>query len=235
MKDQNKNNTINGVASSSSPSSSTAATTTTTNRTTNPQLINNLPVRAGTTMKNNDRNSLQNILQNNLLLQRRIKEYILFSKLKSMIPPPQPFQEQVSERHEEATEVDMELREIPSAERDSDEETKSEDEDDDDLGDTTIDFDSDYEKDGDEVKSFVPSIKIKVMEDLILISTIVLKKVASTSSLFRILEEEKLDIVFENQYRTESIVAHTIQVRIQPEYNIQVLEDRLRMWAGGLL
>ncbi|KAI3908315.1 hypothetical protein MKX01_027337 [Papaver californicum] len=233
MKDQ-KNNTVDGVASSSRPLSSSSATTTT-YRTNGPQPINNLPVRAGTIRNNNDRSSLQQILQNNLLLQRRIKEYILFSKLKAMIPP-QPFQGQVPERHEEATEVDMELREIPSAERDSDEETKSDDEeDDDDLGDTTIDFDSDYEKDRDEVKSFVPSIKINVMENLILINTMVIKSVALTSSLFRILEEENLEIVFENQYRTESKVAHTIQVRIQPEYNVQVLENRLRMWAGGLL
>ncbi|RZC90881.1 hypothetical protein C5167_028712 [Papaver somniferum] len=228
MKDQ-KNNT---VVSSSSPSSST---TTTTARTNNPQPISNLVVRAGTIRKNNDRNGLQQILQNNLFLQRRIKEYILFSKLKSMVPPPQAFQEKISGRHEEATELDMELREIPSAERDSDEETKTDDDDEDDLGNTSIDYDSDYEKDGDEVKSFVPSIKISKIEDLILINTTVLKKVALTSFLFRILEEENLDIVFENQYRTESVVAHTIQVRVQPEYNIQVLENRLRMWAGGLL
>ncbi|RZC90880.1 hypothetical protein C5167_028713 [Papaver somniferum] len=218
MKDQ-KNNIVNGVASSSSPSSST---TTTTNRTNNP-----LVVRAGTIRKNNDRNSLQQILQNNLLLQRRIKEYILFSKLKSMVPPPQAFQEQISVRHEEATEVDMELREIPSAERDSDEESNE-----DDLGNISIDYDSDFEKDGDDVESFLPSIKISKIEDLILINTTVLKKVALTSSLFRIFEEENLDIVFENQYRTECKVAHTIQVRIQPEYNIQLLEKSLRMWAG---
>ncbi|XP_026413725.1 uncharacterized protein LOC113309511 [Papaver somniferum] len=131
----------------------------------------------------------------------------------------------------------MELSEIPSAERDSDEETKSDDddEDEDDLGNISIDYDSDFEKDGDDVESFVPSIKISKIEDLILINTMVLKKVALTSSLFRILEEENLDIVFENQYRTECKVAHTIQVRIQPEYNIQLLEKRLRMWAGGLL
>ncbi|KAI3856731.1 hypothetical protein MKX03_029998 [Papaver bracteatum] len=231
MKDQ-KNNTVNGVASSSSPSSST---TTTTNRTNTLQPVNNLVVRAGTIRKNNDRNGLQQILHNNLLLQRRIKEYILFSKLKSMVPPPQAFQEQISVRHEEATEVDMEFREIPSVERDSDEETKSDDEDEDDLGNISIDYDSDFEKDGDDVKSFVPSIKISKIEDLILIHTTVFKKVALTSTLFRILEEENLDIVFENQYRTECKVAHTIQVRIQPEYDIQALENRLRIWAGGLL
>ncbi|RZC90878.1 hypothetical protein C5167_028708 [Papaver somniferum] len=228
MKDQ-KNNTVSGLASSSRPLSST---TTTTNRTTGPQPNNNLSVRAGTIRKSNDANSLQHILQNNLLLQRRIKEYILFSRLKSMIPP-QPSQEQISVRHEEATEVDMELSEIPSAERDSDEETKSDDEDD--LGNISIDYDSDFEKDGDDVESFVPSIKISKIEDLILINTTVLKKVALTSSLFRIFEEENLDIVFENQYRTECNVAHTIQVRIQPEYNIQLLEKRLWMWAGGFL
>ncbi|RZC77191.1 hypothetical protein C5167_001335 [Papaver somniferum] len=235
MKDQ-KNNIVSGLASSSRPLSSTTTTTTKTNRTTGPQPNNNLPVRAGTIRKNNDANSLQHILQNNLLLQRRIKEYILFSRLKSMIPP-QPSQEQISIRHEEATEVDMELSEIPSAERDSDEETKSDDddEDEDDLGNISIDYDSDFEKDGDDAKSFVPSIKITKIEDLILINTTVLKNVALTSSLFRIFEDENLDIVFENQYRTECKVAHTIQVRIQPEYNIQLLEKRLRMWAGGLL
>ncbi|KAI3856730.1 hypothetical protein MKX03_029997 [Papaver bracteatum] len=234
MKDQ-KNNTVNIVASSLRPSSKSIATTT--NRTNGPQPINNLPVRAGTIRKNNDANSLQQILQNNLLLQRRIKEYIVFSNLKSVIAP-RPFQEQISVRHEEAAEVDMEFREIPSAERDSDEETKSgddDDEDEDDLGNISIDYDSDFEKDGDDVKSFVPSIKISKIEDLILIHTTVLKKVALTSTLFRILEEENLDIVFENQYRTECEVAHTIQVRIQPEYDIQVLENRLRIWAGGLL
>ncbi|RZC77192.1 hypothetical protein C5167_001314 [Papaver somniferum] len=153
---ERESNTVDGVASSSRPSSK--ATTTTTNRVNGPRLNNSLPGRAGTIRKNNDANSLQQILRNNLLLQRRIKEYIVFSRLKSMIPP-RPFQEQISERHEEATEVDMELREIPSAERDSDKETRSE-ADEDDPGDTTIDFESDYEKDGDEVKSFVPSIRI---------------------------------------------------------------------------
>ncbi|XP_026439703.1 uncharacterized protein LOC113338511 [Papaver somniferum] len=53
----------------------------------------------------------------------------------------------------------MELSEILSAERDSDEETKSDDEDD--LGNTSIDYDNDHEKHGEEVKSFVPSIKIR--------------------------------------------------------------------------
>ncbi|MCL7039302.1 hypothetical protein MKW94_021108 [Papaver nudicaule] len=235
MKDQ-KNNTVNGVASSSAaPSSSTA---TRTNRANNPQGPQPAQVRAGAIRKDTNANGLQQILQNNLLLQRRIKEYIVFSRLKSMIPP-RPSEEQIPARHEEATEVDMELREIPAAEKDSDEENEDiksddEDEDEDDLGNISIDFDSDYEKDADEVESFVPSIKIDQMDNLVLINTTVLKNVALTSSLFRIFEQENLDIVFENQYRTEAKVAHTIQVRIRPEYNIRILEARLQMWAGLL-
>ncbi|MCL7026887.1 hypothetical protein MKW94_021283 [Papaver nudicaule] len=80
---------------------------------------------------------------------------------------------------------------------------------------------------------FMPSIKIrKIMEDSILIDTVVQKDVALTSTLFAILEEEKLDIVFEHQYRTEIEVSHTIQVKVQPGYNLNVLENKLRTWAG---
>lgn len=61
-------------------------------------------------------------------------------------------------------------------------------------------------------EAFVPSIKIKRMEKALLISTVVLKHVALSSGLFRLLEEEKLDLIFENQYRTETKVSHTIQV-----------------------
>ncbi|KAK9158663.1 hypothetical protein Scep_005237 [Stephania cephalantha] len=63
--------------------------------------------------------------------------------------------------------------------------------------------------------SFIPSIRIKRMEDhLILISTVVVKDVALTSDLFQLLEDEKLDIASESQYRTETRVAHTVQVII---------------------
>ncbi|KAK9124105.1 hypothetical protein Sjap_013707 [Stephania japonica] len=48
------------------------------------------------------------------------------------------------------------------------------------------------------------------MEGSIFVSTVALKDVALNSVLFRILEEEKLD-VFENQSRTDDKVAHNFQ------------------------
>ncbi|RZC62109.1 hypothetical protein C5167_023847 [Papaver somniferum] len=80
---------------------------------------------------------------------------------------------------------------------------------------------------------FLPSIKIrKITEDSILIDTVVQKDVSPTSTLFCVLEEEKLDIVFERQYRTETQVSHTIQVKVQPDYDLHDLEYKLRTWAG---
>lgn len=61
-------------------------------------------------------------------------------------------------------------------------------------------------------KAIEPSIKIKRMDSCLLISAVVLKDVALSSSLFRLIEEEKLDVIFENQYRTETKVSHTLQV-----------------------
>ncbi|OVA19489.1 hypothetical protein BVC80_9057g70 [Macleaya cordata] len=107
---------------------------------------------------------------------------------------------------------------------------------------TIVEFESEDDDDDDDeggngsssLKPFVPSIKIKKMETTVLINTIVLKEVALTSTLFKILEEEeKLDIVSENQYRTETKVAHTIQVKVEPEYNIDGLEKKLHKWGSG--
>ncbi|KAI3917196.1 hypothetical protein MKW92_050850 [Papaver armeniacum] len=79
----------------------------------------------------------------------------------------------------------------------------------------------------------MPSIKIrKIREDSILIDTVVRKDVSPTSTLFGVLEEEKLDIIFERQYRTETQVSHTIQVKVQPDYDLHDLENKLRTWAG---
>ncbi|XP_010243194.1 PREDICTED: uncharacterized protein LOC104587334 [Nelumbo nucifera] len=93
------------------------------------------------------------------------------------------------------------------------------------------DMDCEIEID-DESQPFAPSVKIRRIDNTLLISTIVLKDVALSSSLFSILEEEKLDIVFENQYRTEHTVAHTVQVKVQPDYDINELEMKLCRWAG---
>ncbi|PIA37143.1 hypothetical protein AQUCO_03000011v1 [Aquilegia coerulea] len=90
----------------------------------------------------------------------------------------------------------------------------------------------DIESDEEISKPFVPSVKIKKFDDSVLIETLALKDVALTSGLFRILEDEKLEILFENQYRTETIVAHTLQVKLQPGYNIEALEMKLCVWAG---
>ncbi|KAI3997757.1 hypothetical protein MKX01_007644 [Papaver californicum] len=81
---------------------------------------------------------------------------------------------------------------------------------------------------------FMPSINIqKITEDSILIDTVVQKDVSLTSTLFGVLEEEKkLDIVFERQYRiTETLVSHTIQVKVQPDYDLHDLEIKLCTWA----
>ncbi|KAI3856198.1 hypothetical protein MKX03_027780 [Papaver bracteatum] len=80
---------------------------------------------------------------------------------------------------------------------------------------------------------FMPSIKIrKITEDSIQIDTVVQKDVSPTSTLFGVLEEEKLDIAFGRQYRTETQVSHTIQVKVQPHYDLYDLENKLRTWAG---
>ncbi|KAK9124106.1 hypothetical protein Sjap_013708 [Stephania japonica] len=102
----------------------------------------------------------------------------------------------------------------------------------------TIDFESDEESSSSSSSSssqprpFVPSIEIRTMEGALLINAVVLKEVSLTSALFRVLEEEKLDIVFENQYRSETKACHTIQVRVEPDYNIDSLARKLGVWAG---
>ncbi|KAK9158666.1 hypothetical protein Scep_005240 [Stephania cephalantha] len=98
----------------------------------------------------------------------------------------------------------------------------------------TIDFESDEEEESSllsQPRPFVPSIEIRTIEGSLLINTVVLKEVSLTSALFRVLEDEKLDIVFENQYRSETKAFHTIQVRVEPDYNIDGLVRKLGVWA----
>lgn len=124
-----------------------------------------------------------------------------------------------------ATEYEPPRHEIPRGDFDEDkraennrEEKEAEGEAEEDEDDVVCECDyvNDNDEDDDEVdgteKAFVPSIKTKRMDDSLLISTVVLKDVALSSSLFRLLEEEKLNIIFENQYRTETKVSHTLQV-----------------------
>ncbi|KAF9594173.1 hypothetical protein IFM89_028830 [Coptis chinensis] len=179
-------------------------------------------------------------LQQHLILSRLRKD-LLYSKLRSLIPS------QEVKPSEAATELELEPYEIP-AERDYDEEyfnppnasngfltnidrleNKRSNEDDKTSGYTVL-FESEEDEE-ETLKPFVPSIKLDRMEGSILISTIVLKEVSLTSALFALLEEEKLDIVSENQYRTETKVAHTIQLNVPPGYNIDELERRLCIWA----
>ncbi|KAF5197339.1 hypothetical protein FRX31_013074 [Thalictrum thalictroides] len=96
----------------------------------------------------------------------------------------------------------------------------------------TLEIESDDEEENSS-KPFVPKVRTKNLDaDSLLIETLVLKDVALTSCLFRILEEEKLEIVFEHQYRTETKVSHTLQVKVQEGYNIEALEMKLCTWAG---
>lgn len=90
-----------------------------------------------------------------------------------------------------------------------------------------------YEDDNNNETSrpFVPSIKIKRMDKILLISAVVCKDVATSSALFRVLEEEKLDIVHENQYRTENKVCYTIQARLHSELDSAALKEKLLAWA----
>ncbi|OVA17952.1 hypothetical protein BVC80_1835g355 [Macleaya cordata] len=212
----------------------------------------------------------------------RLKQYFLYSKLKSLLPAAAgassssspPFTQQLgimSTDHEGsgASATEMELLEphecLVDDQRDySDDEIiinippscnstttttvidhhhheKKVDDDDDDDGDGAgwgnwgnVEYEREDEEDEESKASrpFKPSIKILRMEDSIQISSIVQKDISLTSTLFGVLEEEKLDILFENQYRTETKVAHTIQVRVKPGYDVDALEKKLRTWAG---
>ncbi|KAK9127565.1 hypothetical protein Syun_016362 [Stephania yunnanensis] len=82
---------------------------------------------------------------------------------------------------------------------------------------------------------FVPTITIREMEgNSLLINAVVNKNVSLTSNLFRIFEEEenKIVVLFENQYRTESNASHTIHLDVQPDYDVGTLEKKLCAWAG---
>ncbi|KAI3974813.1 hypothetical protein MKX01_028073 [Papaver californicum] len=81
---------------------------------------------------------------------------------------------------------------------------------------------------------FMPFFKIRKMtEDSVQIHTAAQKDVSLTSTLFDVPKEEKLDIVFGHQYIiTETKVPHTIQVEMQPGYDLNDLENKLRTWAG---
>ncbi|KAK9153856.1 hypothetical protein Sjap_001336 [Stephania japonica] len=80
---------------------------------------------------------------------------------------------------------------------------------------------------------FVPTITIRKMEGSLLINAVVLKHVALTSNLFRIFEEEeKIGVLFENHYRTESKASHTIHLDVQLDYDVCTLEKKLCAWAG---
>lgn len=87
------------------------------------------------------------------------------------------------------------------------------------------------------ITPFVPWIKIKQMEESFLITTMVHKEVALTSNLFRIMEEERLDIVFENQCRTKTKVSHTLQVSICVILCIALISTslfaKLEIWEMG--
>ncbi|KAF5194374.1 hypothetical protein FRX31_016043 [Thalictrum thalictroides] len=96
----------------------------------------------------------------------------------------------------------------------------------------TLDIESSTDEEEISSKPFVPKVRIKKLDDSLLIETLVLKDVALTSRLFLILEEEKLEIVFEHQYRTQTKVSHKLQVKVQDGYNIEALEMKLCMWAG---
>ncbi|KAK9153859.1 hypothetical protein Sjap_001339 [Stephania japonica] len=160
---------------------------------------------------------------------KQIREYVLYTRLRSLIPPTLPSEIKGSENV--ATEIELERNEAP--ERDSDEETGvtgrgSEENIGCGEGCCSVVFESE-----EDTEEFVPSVNIRVLEDSLLISTVVDKNIALASDLFRILEEEdEIDIVFENQYRTESRVAYTIQVKLLPNYNVELLEKKLCRWAG---
>ncbi|XP_043699806.1 uncharacterized protein LOC122650456 [Telopea speciosissima] len=107
------------------------------------------------------------------------------------------------------------------------EEKDEEEEDDDDDGNYKIEVEVE-----DESKPFVPSIKIIRSDVSLLISTIVLKDISLTSTLFHILEQEELQIDYETQYRSDTKVSHTIKVNMRPGYDVDELEKKLWRWAG---
>ncbi|KAK1308601.1 hypothetical protein QJS10_CPA09g01850 [Acorus calamus] len=175
----------------------------------------------------------KNTSQSQLL--RRLKEYLLYTRLKSLVSPPHTYKmdhesSSTSCTVNDAISIECEPRPSEVPRRDSDEEITS----------SSLGVGGDHEEevdksdygDVDDKWEFVPSIKLKRMDNSLIINTVVLKEVSLTSKLFKLLEEEELDIVFANEYRTESKVVHTIQVNSYSEVDVDAFEEKLCLWAG---
>ncbi|KAJ4978096.1 hypothetical protein NE237_008876 [Protea cynaroides] len=180
------------------------------------------------------------------LLFRRLRQRLLFAKPRSLIPP-QAFQQVRTFgtcEQEKTTEVKVESHEIPQGDSDEDMEAAPSasssgaassaapapallDDDEDNDGKYKIEVEVE-----DESKPLVPSIQIIKSEASLLISTIVLKDMSLSSTLFQILEQEELQIDYENQYRSEKKVSHNIKVNVRPGYDVDQLEKKLWRWAG---
>lgn len=177
------------------------------------------------------------------LILRRLGEYSLFSKPRSILPPFQSIQTGFSSSGAQAQLVseyvispDESLGESRVEEDEnvvSDNEGESIVESEKGKSEEEENYEVYIEDDEARVEAFVPSIKIKRMDTAVIISTLVVKDVALSSALFRLLEQEKLNIVYESQYRTQTKVSHTIQVKVQPEYDVDALEKKLLTWAVG--
>ncbi|XP_010267270.1 PREDICTED: uncharacterized protein LOC104604568 [Nelumbo nucifera] len=170
------------------------------------------------------------------LILRRLRRYLLYCKLRSLIPPNLQLRTEgglggangVEVEHHETQLGDSSDEENCSIEMGLDDSGKS-------HGNNQKENHNKKgteEDDDQELQPFVPSIKFTRFDSSLLISTVVLKDIALTSVLFHILEEEKLAIVSENQYRTETKVSHTVLVRVKPDYDVDELEKKLCRWAG---
>ncbi|KAK9158671.1 hypothetical protein Scep_005245 [Stephania cephalantha] len=157
-----------------------------------------------------------------IVILRRLREHFLYSKLRSLLPPPDnkvpnKYCQQASSREIvlEKDEVGVEVGPV-DGNGGCDEELRS----------VTVEFEN-------EASAFVPTIDMVKMEGSIFVSTVALKDVALTSALFRILEEGRLDVVFENQSRTGDKVAHIFQVRVEQGFDGNDFANKLCKWARG--
>ncbi|XP_042485862.1 uncharacterized protein LOC122066106 [Macadamia integrifolia] len=166
------------------------------------------------------------------LLLRRLRQHLLFAKLRSLIPP-QPFQMMEEETNVAPLASSSSTTPTPALAprllqcEGKNEEEEVDDDDDEDDGNYKIEVEVE-----DESKPFMPSIKIIKSEVSLLISTVVLKDISLTSTLFHLLEQEELQIDYETQYRSETKVSHTIKVTVRPGYDVDELEKKLWRWAG---
>ncbi|XP_031481963.1 uncharacterized protein LOC116252062 isoform X2 [Nymphaea colorata] len=166
-----------------------------------------------------------------LLLLHRLRQNLLYLKLRSLLPKPsnlhQPNMDEIPQNDgsddDESLDRSVEVADSVGSTGEGD------------AGDANINDQAKGHGHEDESKQkkFKPSIKLRKSDGTLLISLVVLKKVALASRLFALLEKESLDLVFQHQYCTETKACYTVQVRVPDEVDEEALKEKIGAWADG--